>query len=83
MFLQSERAALCVDTCSTGTTEAVYSQQVSFPIRLLHCRMSVRHRIIFLIIHLNLSGGAGVEDAGVITEVGYFDVWIVHSRSLC
>lgn len=25
-----------------------------------------------------------MEDAGVIVaEVGYFDVWIVHSRSLC
>lgn len=24
-----------------------------------------------------------MEDAGVIAEVGYFDVWIVHSRSLC
>ncbi len=65
-----------MDTCSTGTTEAVYSQQVSFPIRLLRWHMSVSQRIFFLIIHLNLSGGAGVEDTGVIAEVGYFDVWI-------
>lgn len=45
--------------------------------------LSVSHWIIFSIIHLNLSGGAGVEDAGVNAEVGSFDVWIVHSCSLC